>query len=64
MAHISEYSIVTFERIPGRWRAAISRKDRPRRVVPSDAVRSFVTPGDSASESEAELEAERLIREL
>jgi hypothetical protein len=28
MAHISEYSIVTYERKPGHWRAAIIPKAR------------------------------------
>ena len=27
MADVSEFSIVTYERKPGRWRAAITRKD-------------------------------------
>jgi hypothetical protein len=64
MAHISEYSIVTFQRKPGHWRAAIFRKVPDRSSVPGETVRTFVTPRDSASESEAKLEAERLIQRL
>ena len=63
MADISEFSIVTYERKPGRWRAAITRKDGGMGVG-VDKVRSVVTPDDYASESEAELAAQKLIRRL
>jgi hypothetical protein len=63
MADISEYSIVTYQRKPGYWRAAIIR------TVPiwhagGETVRSVVTPDDFASEAEARLAAEKLIRKL
>jgi hypothetical protein len=64
MAHISEYSIVTYERKPGHWRAAITPKAPFGIKVRGDKVHSIVTPDDSASESEAELAAEQLIRKL
>jgi hypothetical protein len=64
MAHISEYSIVTYERETGQWRAAISPKVLDRRAVPGMTVHSIVTPNDSASESEAKFAAEQLIRKL
>jgi len=64
MADISEFSIVTYERKPGHWRAAIIRKVRPGMVVGGDTVRSIVTPDDHASESEANFAAEKLIRRL
>jgi len=64
MAHISDYSIVTYERKPGHWRAAISRKDHPRSVVDGARVLSIVTPDDSSSETEAHLAAEKIIRRL
>jgi len=64
MAHISEYSIVTYQRKPGCWRAAITRKVRAGTAVRGDTVLSVVTPDDYASESEAELAAEKLIRKL
>jgi hypothetical protein len=44
MAHISEYSIVTYERKPGHWRAAIIPKARFGIAVRGDKVLSFVTP--------------------
>jgi hypothetical protein len=61
MAHISEYSIVTYERKPGHWRAAIS----PKVLVASGlTVHSVITPDDSTSESAAKLAAEQLIKKL
>jgi hypothetical protein len=64
MAYISEYSIVTYERKPGHWRAAITPKARFWINVRGDKVHSIITPGDSASESEGKLAAEQLIRKL
>jgi hypothetical protein len=63
MADISEFSIVTYERKPGHWRAAVTRKGGGMSVA-GDKVRSVVTPDDYASESEAELAAQKLIRKL
>jgi hypothetical protein len=63
MADISEYSIVTYERTPGHWRAAISRKAQ-KSGAPGNTVQSTVTPDDSASELEAKHAAEQLIRKL
>jgi hypothetical protein len=64
MANISEYSIVAYQRKPGHWRAAVFPKPRFGIVVDGATVFSIVTPDDSASESEAKLEAERLIDKL
>jgi hypothetical protein len=64
MADISEFSLVTYERKPGHWRAAIIRKVSARIVVGGDKVRSIVTPDDYASESEAQFAAEKLVRKL
>jgi hypothetical protein len=64
MANISEYSIVACQRKPGHWRAAVFRKIRFGIVADGATVVSIVTPNDSASESEAKLEAERLINKL
>ncbi len=64
MADISKFSIVTYERKPGHWRAAITRKVRAGLVVGGDKVRSIVTPDEYASESEAQVAAEKLIRKL
>ena len=49
MADISEFSIVTYERKPGCWRAAITRKGSAGPVVGGDKVRSVVTPDDYAT---------------
>jgi hypothetical protein len=65
MAEISQFSIVTYERKPGHWRAAFVRKavtgsaDRG-----GDSVLSFVTPDDSATEPDAKFAAEKIIRRL
>jgi hypothetical protein len=64
MADISEFSITIYERKPGHWRAAIIRKARTGNVVGGAKVRSIVTPDDYASESDAKLAAEKLIRRL
>ena len=64
MADISEFLIVTYERKPGHWRAAITRKGSAGMVVGGDKVRSVVTPDDYASEPEAELAAQKLIKKL
>jgi hypothetical protein len=64
LAHISEYSIVTYERKPGHWRAAISPKILVRSGALGLTVHSTVTPDDSESESAAMFAAEQLIRKL
>ena len=64
MADISKFSIVTYQRKPGHWRAAIIPKVRSVIVDGGDTVRSVVTPDDCASEAEAELAAQKLIRKL
>jgi hypothetical protein len=64
MANISEYSIVAYQRKPGYWRAAVFPKVGFGITAGGATVVSIVTPGDSASESEAKVEAERLISKL
>jgi hypothetical protein len=64
MAAISEFSIVTYERKPGCWRAAVTRKANTEIVISGYKVRSVVTPDDCASESDAQLAAHKLIRRL
>jgi hypothetical protein len=44
MADISEFSLVTYERRPGCWRAAVTRNGSVGKVVGGDMVRSVVTP--------------------
>jgi hypothetical protein len=53
MADVSEFSIVTYQRKPGCWRAAFIRKRSARTVVEGNKVRSVVTPDDCASEADA-----------
>jgi len=62
MADLSEFSIVTFERKPGCWRAAIIQKRITN--VGGDKVRSVVTPEDYPSEADALVAAQKLIRKL
>ena len=64
MAEISQYSIVTYERRPGYWRAAITPYAHSGLVIRGKTTTSFVTPDDSVSESEAKLAAEKIIRKL
>jgi hypothetical protein len=63
MAQISEFTIVTYERSPGHWRAAFVPKRLPRNNV-RGAVHSVVTPDDALTEADAHFSAERLIRKL
>jgi len=64
MALISAYTIVTYERKPNHWRAAIIPMGRIGIADRGDQVRSTITPDDSATEADAKLAAERLIRRL
>jgi hypothetical protein len=64
MANVSEFSIVTYLRKPGHWRAAIVPNVRIGECVGGERVRSVVTLDDFASEAEAQLAAEKLIRRL
>lgn len=63
MADSSKFSIITYERKPGRWRAAITLLVRSGSNG-SDEVRSTITPDDCQTELEAELAAQKLIRNL
>jgi hypothetical protein len=64
MADISQFSIVTYERVPGHWRAAITPYARSELFIRGKTTNSFVTPDDSASESDANFAAAKLIRGL
>jgi hypothetical protein len=64
MANVSEFSIVTYLRKPGHWRAAIIPRVRRIGSVGGERVRSVATPDDFASEAEAQLAAEQSIRKL
>jgi hypothetical protein len=64
MAELSQFSIITYERRPGYWRAAITPIRRSGSVVQGSQISSIVTPDDSASEPDAKFAAEKLIRKL
>jgi hypothetical protein len=64
LAEISQFSIVTYERRPGYWRAAITPHQRTGSFILGRTTSSFVTPDDSASESDARFAAEKIIRKL
>jgi hypothetical protein len=64
MADISQYSIVTYERRPGHWRAAITPYAHSGLFIQGRTTTSFVTPDDSASEPDAQFAAEEIIRKL
>jgi len=65
MADISKFSIVTYERKPGQWRAAITPVPRSTSSTQGGTtVLSIVTPDDLASEVDAQSEAEKIIRKL
>ena len=64
MADISQYSIVTYERRPGHWRAAITPYAHSGIFIRGRTTTSFVTPDDSASEPDAKFAAEEIIRKL
>ena len=65
MAERALFTTLTFQRQPGMWRAAISRKDRaPILRQGEKAQGNVVTPADSLSETEAEKAATEVIRRL
>jgi hypothetical protein len=64
MAELSQFSIITYERRPGYWRAAITPVRRPGSAVQGSQISSIVTPDDSASEPDAKFAAEKIIRKL
>ena len=63
MASITQFSIVTYERKPGLWRAAIT-PIRPSGVVRGRTVTSIITPSDYLSEPAAEFAAHKIILKL
>jgi hypothetical protein len=64
LAEISQYSIVTYERRPGHWRAAITPVRRSGSFIQGHTTASIVTPDDFASEPDAKFAAEKIIRKL
>jgi hypothetical protein len=64
MAELSHFSIVTYERRPGFWRAAITPVRQAATFIRGKTTSSFVTPDDFSSESDAKSAAEKIIRKL
>jgi hypothetical protein len=64
MAELSQFSIVTYERRPGHWRAAITPYAHSGLFIRGKATTNFVTPDDSASELDAKFAAEKIIRKI
>jgi hypothetical protein len=64
MAVTSQYSIVTYERRPGYWRAAITPVRRPGSVIQSKTISSIVTPVDFESKPDAQFATEKMIRTM
>ena len=64
MADISQYSIVTYERRPGHWRAAIIPIRRSGTFIQGKTISSIVTPDDFESKPDARFAAEKIIRKL
>jgi hypothetical protein len=64
MAEISQFSIVTYERRPGYWRAAITPIRRSGTFIQGKTTSSIVTPDDFESEPDAKFAAEKMIRKM
>ncbi len=64
MAEISQFQILTYERRPGHWRAAITPVRRSATFIQGKTIASIVTPDDSATEPDAKFAAEKIIRKL
>ena len=64
MAELSLFSIVTYERTLGHWRAAITPIRRSGTFIQGKTISSIVTPDDFASEPDAKFAAEKIIRKL
>jgi len=64
VANISQFSIVTYQRSPGRWRAATSPYAHSGIHIRGRTTVSFVTPDEYASESDAVFAAEKIIKAL
>jgi hypothetical protein len=64
MADKSRFVIVTYQRSPGNWRAAITPDSHSGLLIRGRTMTSFITPDDFTSESDAMFEAEQIIRAL
>jgi hypothetical protein len=64
MVDISQYSIVTYDRGPGYWRAAMTPVRRPSTLIKSKTTSSIVTRDASLPEPDAKFAAEKIIRKM
>jgi hypothetical protein len=64
MADKSQFSIVTYERRPGHWRAAVTPFAQSGSFIRGRTTSSIVTGDDSESETDAMRAAEKLIKSL
>jgi hypothetical protein len=64
MAELSRFSIVTYERKPGHWRAAVTPIRRSGTVIEGKTTSSIITPDDFSSEADAKFAAEKMIRKM
>jgi len=64
MSELTKFTIVTYERKPGHWRAAMTPVRAPGMPNSGKEPASIVTPDDFSSEPEAKSAAEKIIRSL
>jgi hypothetical protein len=64
MADVSLFTILTFQRRPGLWRASISPKTPSAMTVGGKTLQGFVTEDDCESEQAAESAARKAIKKL
>ncbi|WP_041802224.1 hypothetical protein [Rhodopseudomonas palustris] len=64
MAKASDYSILTFQRKPGRWRANVTPLAAPNGPRHSKTMLGFVTAEDCDTEEDAVKAANQAIRDL
>lgn len=64
MADASLFSILTFQRRPGLWRASVSPKVPMSMTIVGKTILGFVTEEDCESEEAAEMAARKAIRKL
>ncbi len=55
---------MAYERRPGHWRAAVTPVRQSSTAIRGKTISSVVTPDDHASESDANLAAEKIVRKL
>ncbi|UZE46820.1 hypothetical protein [Rhodopseudomonas sp. P2A-2r] len=64
MADAALFSILTFQRRPGQWRASISPKTPSGNTIQGKTMLGFVTEDDCETEQAAEAAAKLAIRKL